>query len=765
MLLRVDLSTGRVGKEPLPERLLEEYIGGEALAVRILYDETGPETDPLGPECPLIIATGPLTGTAIGAGKISMVTKSCLTGLMVSGNIGGHFGAALKYAGYDALVVTGQSPKPVYLYINDGEVVIRDAERLWGKDTWETDDALGEECGAGFEKLCIGPGGERLVVNANLMCNRNHSGGRYGFGAGMGAKRLKAVAVRGTGKIDLADVTSFGRAMNEIWGILDPAAGPDLNSFSLYGSPGITGMYQTVGSMPTNNYITGVFDNLQECSGETYLKKYFAKGKACFGCRLPACMHWVVIPDGPHKGLSYEGPQAGTIEATGSMIGVSGAADQIRIHILCNRLGVCLLGVGFLAAWMMEAFERGALTTADTDGLELRWGDAEGVLELIRRVAYREGPFADLLASGLANAARKIGRGTEDYALTMKGQEMTPVAPTSFVQMGLAYAVNDRGPIHTHYMKWFAPHAGAVAPEVREKLGFDLAKAANRSSPEDKGRFVRWLGNSRVVMNSAVFCLFLGGGSFSADLRPLSRALSAATGVSFTDDSLLEMGERVINLERAYAVRAGSTRRNDTLPKRFIEEGFRGGGSARVVVPIEQMLDQYYEAQGWDTDTGIPTSATLDRLGLSKESEDLQPAREREASRPTRDAERVERAARRAAQNALYAERMASIAADTARAAAQEPGVAKRVKIRYVGAVCSAAGGIQEEEITTRVDTVGELLAEIRTQRPGVYTMVLDPSGTQTDRRRGIMACVPGGLAGPIALSGRLCDGIAISLT
>lgn len=760
-LLRVNLSNGEIRKETIPQRLLEQYIGGEGLAARILYDTTGPDTDPLGPPCPLILAVGPLTGTAIGGGRISLVTKSCLTGLMVCGNMGGHFAPALKYAGYDILLIIGQSPSPVYLFIDDGRVEIRDASKLWGKDTWETDEALESECGPGFQKQYIGPAGERLVVNADVVGNRYHSGGRYGFGVAMGAKRLKAVVVKGTGGVGLADPPEFLRALDEIWAITDPKTAATAATNGLYGSALSVSRYQANGAIPTRNFTQGEFEGIRQCSSDTLLRKHYVKARACFGCRLPACEHWTEVKGGPDNSLAYEGPMAGTLDGPGTMLGIADPSAQMQIQVLCNRLGVCMLGISFLIAWAMEAFERGDLTKEDADGLELHWGEPEAVLELVRRIAYREGPFADLLAAGLAKAAQKIGRGTEDYALTIKGQEMTPVSPTAFLHMGLAYATNDRGPIHTHYGR-LVPLT-SVDPEIREILDFDFAQAANRSSPADKGRFVKWLADSTVVVNSLIYCAFLTAGTVAVDLRPFARALTSATGTQFTHDSLMKMGERVLNLERAYAVGMGLTRRDDRIPKRFLEEGFPTGGSAGVIVPLEQMLDQYYAARGWDLETGIPTSTKLQQLGLASESDDLQPARERERTRPNLKMELAERQARRAGQDVLYQRRMSEIAARTAQAMAQTPGEFKRLKIRYVGSVCVAAGGVQEEDVWTKVNTVQELLTEIRSRHPEVYALLLDPVGEKPDSRRTIMSLVPGGLTRVAPLAAPLCNDMIVT--
>ncbi len=625
-ILNVDLSSGKIDKEKLPEDMARDYLGGRGFNIKTLYQELEPGVEPLSPENILVFGTGPLNGTPLGCGRMTVTTKSPQTGFFVEGNNGGFFAPELKFAGYDIIVIRGRADKPVYLWIKDEKVEIRDASHIWGKTTWETDRIIKEELGDPEIQLrYIGPAGENLVNTSIILGNLARAGGRGGAAAVMGSKNLKAIAVRGSGGVKIARPREFQEALLEIWEDLDVDGSKDpfTRIWGLYGSPIVLRIQQEYGTLATNNGQEGVFEKVMDISGEEFLKNYVVKPKACFCCQSPACSHWCEVRDGPYAGTRTEGIQAGSTEALGSYCGISHLPAIIKGHALCNELGIGMFSTGTTIAWAMEAFEKGIISSKDTDGLELRFGNHEAMLQLIRKIAYREG-FGDLLADGVKKASEKIGKGSQDFALHVKGLEYTAVEPRSSHVAALMHAVNDQGSDHTRAYPPYPPSPQAVPQEIVEKLPFDLRKASDDSIPDEKGKFLKWLFDSRATLNCLEFCLFNSRARTFADFRPFAKAITAATGMKFSADDLMEVGERVINLERSFNAREGAGRKDDTLAKRYLQEPFSKGGKAGFLPPLEELLDQYYEARGWDPETGVPTRGKLGELGLGEVADQLE---------------------------------------------------------------------------------------------------------------------------------------------
>lgn len=619
-ILRINLSEGKIKKQTLSEHLAREYIGGRGLAARILYDEVPAGANPLGPENKLIISTGPLSGTPIGCGRMGFTGKSPQSGLYMEGSAGGFFAPELHYAGYDMIIFEGMSDKPVYLWIYDSEIVLKDASHLWGKTTSETYAQIMKEFGdLDVQVRSIGPAGENLVNVSTIIGNLHRAGGRS-LGAVMGSKKLKAVAVRGTGATKIADPKKFREAMDEIFFDLnmEKSIDPFTKQFGLYGSTIVVRYYNEIGGLGTFNAQKCTFDFANEIS-EFASKKYIVKPKACFCCPIPSCSHWLYVKDGPYAGVEGEGVQATSQVVFGSMLGISSFPAIAKAQFLCNDLGLDLYA-GIPIAWAFEAYQKSMLTKKDTDNLDLTWGNEEALFALLKMIAYREG-IGDILAGGAKSAAERFGFGSE-FALHVKGMDWEIIHPNAVYTHALGLAVNNVGSDHTAYYPPYPPTPSSVPADIFNELGFDVKKAAGRLTVEEKGPLLKWSYDSRAVLDSLPFCLFVSRGRLYTDFRPYVKALSAATGVTYHWKDLLKIGEKICNIERAFNMREGTTRKDDTIPERFLKQPAERG-SINSIVPIESMLDDYYKARGWDLKTGNPTRDTLEKLGLKDVADEL----------------------------------------------------------------------------------------------------------------------------------------------
>ena len=587
--------------------VLKDYIGGRGVGTRILYDEAGPNVDPRGPENRLIFSLGPLTGTPIGAGRMSVTTKSPQTGFINDGNMGGFFPAELRFAGYDGIIVQGQSKEPVYLFIDDEDISLRCAKHLWGKTTSDTHRELLKELNdPKLKTVCIGPAGENQAINSLIIGDLYHASGRGACGAVMGRKKLKAIVVRGSGEIEIADPDGFMQAYQGWWEELDPDTCVDLyyRSWGTAGDAFVVDYLRAIDGICTRNDQSGYFKDADKIS-TSVLRDYVLRPQACFACSIPSCTQL----------LSNQGKvvkiHAGSIMALGSNLGISDMNAIMDNHVLCNEMG--LDNFAMLAiSWAFEAYEKGLITKEDTGGLELKWGDADAVAQMIKKLCYRE-DIGDLLADGVKAASEKKG-GTE-FALQVKGVEMTTVTPRALLGMGLAYAVNDMGADHCRTYPPYPPNPDAVAPGVT--LPFDTSKAIIRNIPDEKAKLVKWSFDTRAVINSLETCTYFSRGRVYSDFSLLAKALSSATGVGYTIADFEKIGERICNLERSFnVINANASRADDTLPKRMLTEPYTEGGSAGVTVPLDIMLDEYYEARNWEPATGRPKKEKLEELGL-----------------------------------------------------------------------------------------------------------------------------------------------------
>ena len=608
-ILRIDLTRRRTTVDELPERDPELYLGGNGFAARLLYDELPPHVEPLSPENLLLFASGPIGGTLVPMStKFCVATKSPLSGGWLDSLCSGQFGIALKYAGYDVVVISGRSETPVYVFVDDDTIHFRDATHLWGVNALQTQNELRKELGdTGISVASIGPAGERLVRYACIMADQRGAGGG-GAGAVMGSKNLKAVVARGTKPVVVADtkaVMQFGVRIKEL-----TKKHPAAKLVSTLGTTGMVSMLQKLGGLPTRNWQSGVFEGINEISGEALRAKYSKGNVACFACYTP-CGNYDVVEDGPYKGAMTIGPETQGMVAFGSLLGNTRLDALIRADGLSDELGLGEISSGATIAWAMECFERGLLTKDDTDGLELRFGNHEVMIEMLRRIAYREG-FGNILAEGVKRASAIIGRGTEYYAMHVKGQEMSALPPRVLKTQALGFAVTHKGGMHTD-VRPIAETAGVV----------------DHRTIEGKGKFSKELSDWTAVANSLIFCLSAERIYGFTLTPPVLEMIKITTGMDLSMEEVVAIADRVMNVERAFNLREGFRRKDDTLPKRLLSEPVLDGPSAGMRVTPEDldfMLDEYYEARGWDRHS-IPRSERLQALSQQDLDADLEPIR------------------------------------------------------------------------------------------------------------------------------------------
>ena len=595
MLLRVNLSNGKTGKEPIAEALVRQFIGGRGVATKLLADAVvGPGIDPFDPANPLLFATGPLTGTfAPTGGRYMVVTKSPLTGAVACSNSGGYWGPALRYAGYDYLMIEGAAREPVYLWINDDSIQIRSAKHLWGKWVAETEDAVRNETHPEARVACIGPAGENRARVACVMNDKGRAAGRSGVGAVMGAKNLKAVAVYGSKGLRVPNPQEFLHiARTAVDAVAKSAAESDL---TLLGTAATVDAMNEIGMLPTYNFQKGIFVHAGAVNGERVRNDFTTRNRGCHSCTIACGRVTKITGHGPLDGHG-EGPEYETIFGLGSDCGVGDLAAIIKANYLCNELGMDTIEAGTTIATAMELAQRGYLPEADI-GFPLKFGDAEALLALTEAMGCRKG-FGDALAEGGYRVAAKYGH--PDLFMGSKKQAFAAFDPRGSVGMGLGYATSNRGACHLRgYMVSL------------ERFG-DPVKL-DPFTPKEKGMRLSILQNSTAFADASGLCLFsttMMGDQMLADL------VGHALDMKIDERDVQRIGERIWNIERLYNNRAGFTRKDDSLPPRMLEEPLTEGAARGHVVLLEEMLDDYYQYRGWDRE-GRPTPQKLAELGLA----------------------------------------------------------------------------------------------------------------------------------------------------
>lgn len=602
-ILRVDLSTGKTGIEPLPEEMIKLYIGGRGIGAKLLFDEVKAGVDPLSPANKLIFTNGPLTDTlALSCSRWIVTTKSPLTGTIFRACAGGSFGAELKSAGFDVLIVEGKADRPVYLWIKNDQMEIRDAGKLLGLLSNETASAIRRELQDEKIKVAaVGPSAEKRILFAAIVDDRR-TASRGGVGTVMWSKNLKAIAVKGSKQVEVADWARLQElAKIQVETVKND---PNCQGFSQLGSAAAgVSVVHALGLYPVRNFQYGVLEGVENLAAEK-IKAIIVKDVYCHKCNIH-CGKIVKIKSGPYTGNEVEGPEYETMYSFGGMVGNANLGMIVEANRICDDYGVDTISAGNCIGFAMELYEREILTRRDLDDLDLTWGNHEAIITLLKKIVTREG-IGDLLAEGTRQAAQKIGKGADKYAMQVKGLELPGYDPRGIKALALNFATANLGGAHT------------VGMSAEEIMG-------DRFTQKGKGRLCKEAQDIIGVYDSGINCIFpvqfqiLG-------IANLQQLLPAATGIAeFSDEGyLLKAGERIWNVEHAFNVRDGFSRKDDVLPPRFLSESVENGPTKGQIVELDQMLDDYYEARGWDKETGNPKRPKLESLDLKSVADELE---------------------------------------------------------------------------------------------------------------------------------------------
>lgn len=616
-ILRVDLTAGSLETDEPGEAFYRRYMGGSAIGMYYALKLIPAGADPLGPDNVLVLSLGPATGAAIsGQSRVSATAKSPLSGAIGDAQAGGFWPAEARYAGFDAFVFTGRAETPVYLWVHDGEAELRNASHLWGRVTGEVQAAIQEELGdPKVEVLQCGPAGEKGVRFACIINMSNRANGRTGMGAVMGTKNLKAVAVRGRQKPEIADRKSLAELAR--WGAKN-FPDSDVYSMGMDGTADVLASQNESGGLPTRNWQSGVFEGYEALTGERMSDTILKERDTCYAC-VVRCKRvveteWHGRKVDPH----YGGPEYETLATLGTYCGIDDLGAVSFANQLCNMHGMDTISCGATIAFAMDCFERGLLTTEDTGGIELCFGNAEAMVQMTEQIARREG-LGDLLAEGTARAARHIGHGAEDLAVVVKGHDLPAHMPEVKRSLGLIYAVNPFGA--DHQSSEHDPSYGSDFEYYRERmaaLGL-LDPQPDRSLGAEKVRFAHYTQQFLSMQDSVNVCQFVYGPSWHLySPNQLVDMIRAVTGWDVSLWELMKLGERRLNMMRAFNAREGFTREHDVLPPKVMLPKSGGPSDGVFVDPseLESAKDTYYEMCGWDAQ-GIPTRAKLEELGLA----------------------------------------------------------------------------------------------------------------------------------------------------
>jgi len=602
--LDVNLTKGKLSDYAPKENILRMFLGGKGLALSIIMEHARnlakkgvnlAELDPFSPDNVLVFATGPATGTGFpSSGRYHvMALKSPLTGSVASANSGGEWGPYLKFAGYDGVIIRGAAEKPVYISIMDGKAELRDASRIWGRNTFDTTTMLKEEHGKGDVSVaCIGPAGENLVRFANIINDEHRAAGRTGVGAIMGSKKLKAIVAGGSQRVTIAKPEDFKREQKDA---LKKVKENSITGQGLptYGTAILVNIINAHGIFPTRNFQESVFPEAEAISGEKLAEKYLTKRRACWGCPI-GCGRVSRVPSGPFAVEYTEGPEYESVWALGADCGVKELDAIIKANHLCDELGLDTISMGATIACAMELVQRKKIGAERLQGLKLEFGNAAAMVEAVWRTAYRVGIGADL-AEGSKRLAEKYG--APELSMSVKKLEMPAYDPRGVQGMTLNYATANRGGCHVS--------GYAIASEVLAPQPVD------RFTTEGKAQLVKTLQDFTCIVNSACVCLFV---TFALGPSDFAKLLSTITGWDLTENELLKTGERIYNIERQIMNMIGIDGKEDTLPPRLLKEKIRDGPAKGHVSKLDAMLPEYYELRGWAN--GVPKEEKLKELGL-----------------------------------------------------------------------------------------------------------------------------------------------------
>ncbi len=613
-IIRANLSDGTIKTESLSEELYTTYIGGSGLAARIIYDEVPPTCDPLGPENKILFMVGPLVGTTVpSSGRYVVCGKSPL-GHWGEANSGGFWGPALKFAGYDGVIVEGKSEKPVYLAIGEN-LEIKDASHLWGLTASQTDTKIKSEIDAKKVRVLeIGPAGERLAKIAAVMNDEGRAAARTGLGAIMGAKNLKAIAVSGREKVAIANKSELSQIITKLLGMTSDSTNifaSMAGGLTKYGTPFLMDMFGPTGDIPLKNW-RGIenWPGFTKIGGTAMVNSILLKNVGCYGCPI-ACGRHVRVESSIDSKYNFEGagPEYETLAAFGSMT-LTDDLEAIAIcNNICNEYGLDTISTGSIIAWAIEAYEKGLITKEDSGGLELKWGDSRVIIKLTELIATREG-IGKLLSQGVAVASEEIGG--KEFAIHVKGLEVPMHDPRAFHGQSVAYATSPRGAVHVDGGSMFVS-SGLIMPDI------GITYRPGRFETTNKAFITMRTQDVIQVINSSIICVFF---SLALSTTVVSRILSAVTGEQYSVQDLLLIGERIWNIKRAYNLRCGLAESDDAIPERLLKPAIKPHGTKNI--EFMKMLQDYYNLREWDP-TGKPTPEVLDRLNLPQVKKDLYP--------------------------------------------------------------------------------------------------------------------------------------------
>jgi aldehyde:ferredoxin oxidoreductase len=613
-ILRVNLNNHSTLIQEMPFDSIRQFMGGRTFGAYLMLQEIPAGIDPLGPDNKLIFATGVLTHSKLsGASRFSVMAKSPLTGGYGEAEAGGWWGPELVAAGFNAIVLEGQAELPVYLWIHDGEVEIRDAHLIWGMTNKQAYDWLVAEHGR-VRIAQIGPAGENLVRYAHIINELHHVNGRAGMGCVMGSKKVKAIVVHGTAERVLAHPEDFETIRQ--WHNQYLTTSFYGKYFREHGTSSGLEYQNLMGGLPTRNFQHMVFEHADEISGKVLDESYLKSRGTCYGCSL-RCKPISYLPDDETVSPALGGPEYETMAALGSLLGISDMASIVRANALMNDFGLDSISVGGTIAFAMECYQKGLLTKHDTGGLDLNFGNVPVTLELIKHIAYRQG-IGDLLAEGSLRVAQKIGQGAIAFAMQVKGQEMPMHDPRTKISQALAYAVCPTGADHntSSFDDMYAKKGGYL--DSAKPLGI-LSPVPERSLGPEKVRLYTYLHFERSLCNSLLLCMFVANPMAPMTINKLTEVTRAVTGWDISEWEMMKVGERGITLARLFNIKQGKSSLDDNLPPRMMEPIKEGNRTGWVVDPqeLQKAIDIYYGMMGWD-ENGIPTNAKLAELGFTE---------------------------------------------------------------------------------------------------------------------------------------------------
>lgn len=626
--IRVNLTDMKAQVFPLQEEWQRDYLGGVGMAAKIIWDEVGKDVDPLSPDNRLIFATGPVQGTLFPpSGRYEVVGRSPLTGWWGHASAGGFWGPELKYAGYDLIVIEGKASEPVYLYIDNDYIQLKPAGHLWGKNVNETTDMVTKENNdADIKVACIGQAGENLVRYACIMSDYYRAAGRTGLGAVMGSKNLKAIAVRGTKGIKIANKELFEKLVDDAFSRHSTKGRfwEYVEGMRKYGTFSLVDWENAIGRLPTKNHWTGFFENAEETIGmEPIKKRHYLRHKSCFNCAMQ-CKYVSYVSEGKYAGTQTEGPEYETIEAFGSNFLSTDTNAIMRANYLCNIFGMDTISAGHTISCAFECYEHGLIDKNDTNGRELVWGNdrMDTVIELLEDIAYRKG-FGDLLAEGSKRFAEHIGKGAEAFAIHVNGMEASGQDGRPHKSLGLTYAINVRGADHLTSLSCIDELGFREMAVERYKDKADVV--CDRWDETYKGYLVAEMEELYALCDSAMLCKYGVMWPPIYYFDDFGKIISSITGMSQYEnpEELRKLAKRICHLRRLFNLRLGWTKQNDNLHPRFTKEPMPTGPAKGQVVNIEPMLKEYYEVRKYDFETGMPLKSELDYVGLGKIAENL----------------------------------------------------------------------------------------------------------------------------------------------